>query len=663
MVACNVEVGRARKTLLSPDPMAREEALETLAEGGEPADARLVVPLLRDSSARVRKKAVAALGSLGFGPYLRKLAGCLNDSDLEVRLATVRVLGDSGKKAAHPVLLLALRDPSMIVRRSAAAALEALGMSPADQVKEQAREELEEQVKRLSRADDQLRATAARMVGLSGQPQAVELLRPLLADPSPLVVREAAGAIGRIGGASAAEDLMELAGDRRARTRLAAAVGLTEAGGPRSLATLIKLSGDPDRSVKQAALEGLARLAGGGDLGGVEGGGVICKAVASGEVEVAQRAAAVLQAVPTLTCTEEVQSLYHKAQSGGSQLYPVLSALGTERARAELLRLAQQAYMTYRRGAVKWIAPDGWRALAEGRPSSAPVSARPKRHRSQALARLLSKFPERVSGTVIDPLLPPPVEAERVTRMIEALGGHGSSRPWLAEVASEAPRGIRVAALVAIAGVPAAGAGGTAARAVQLGLRSKSESVRAAALKACPVLGHDRALEEALKMLEDKDFDVRSEAATCLGRLQDHRAVMPLLSLLRREHPLAAIVALARIGDRRATAPLLELLQEDHPAGRQDERVVVVEALGELGDRTAVSAVGRELSNPQWRVRIAAARALGRMGGDGSVAETLALCMHDYYAEVRATCQDARQAAQGKAASSGSTQPSGKGPR
>ena len=54
VIACNVEVGRARKTLLSPDPAAREQALEALAEGGEPADAKLVAPLLRDSSARFR---------------------------------------------------------------------------------------------------------------------------------------------------------------------------------------------------------------------------------------------------------------------------------------------------------------------------------------------------------------------------------------------------------------------------------------------------------------------------------------------------------------------------------------------------------------------------------------------------------------------------------
>ena len=74
---------------------------------------------------------MAALGSLGIGGRRRLLAVIerLSDGDLQVRLAAVRILGDSGDVAAQRALFPVLRDGSLVVRRAAGMALEALGVS------------------------------------------------------------------------------------------------------------------------------------------------------------------------------------------------------------------------------------------------------------------------------------------------------------------------------------------------------------------------------------------------------------------------------------------------------------------------------------------------------------------------------------------------------
>jgi HEAT repeat protein len=198
--ACDVELQHAREALKSPVPALRADALRVLARRGSAADLDLVEPLVSDGSPRVRRQAVAALGALGPGPHLNRVVGRLRDADLEVRLAAVRVLGDSGNKSARRVLMPLLLDPSQIVRRAAAAALGDLGLDPADQQRELASLRLQELVASLRRGDDQVRASAARELGLSGRKQALPPLRRLLEDPSPRVSAAAARAVARISG-------------------------------------------------------------------------------------------------------------------------------------------------------------------------------------------------------------------------------------------------------------------------------------------------------------------------------------------------------------------------------------------------------------------------------------------------------------------------------
>jgi len=512
------------------------------------------------------------------------------------------------------------------------------------QVREQARLELQEQISRLQRADDQLRANAARLIGMSGQETGLSPLHKLVKDRSPLVVRAAAWAIGRIGGKVALGYLQQLAEAKQAMDRRAAAVGLAELGSlPGAEQTLTALLKDPDASVKQAALEALARRTGG------SAGEEVCQLLV-GESRVLARLAARLLGKVGTGCEQQVEQLCKRARAGETAVWELLAPLRSASVDDALVELAKQGYQRYRHDAVKWIGPDRWQELEQEQKQPAQ-EARPQPaggDKRKALDRLLATFPERVPEHLLDPLLPPRVPGDEVVRLVQALARRAAARKWLVQVASEAPPAIRVAALEALSAAEPTESEEGPRRVVALAAGSEEAVLRRAALKGCELLGTEKAVEVALGMLADKDFDVRTEAAGCLGRLRSTRAVPPLEKNLEQERSLAAIQALARIGDHSATRPILELLQEDHPAGREGERVLVLQALGLLADREAVPAIERELTHPEWTVRRAAADALARIWRPSTV-RALKLCRHDFYAEVRQACEIARKIVTGQA--------------
>jgi HEAT repeat protein len=97
-------------------------------------------------------------------------------------------------------------------------------------------------------------------------------------------------------------------------------------------------------------------------------------------------------------------------------------------------------------------------------------------------------------------------------------------------------------------------------------------------------------IEGLIKALEHSDYSVRQKAAKALGRMDDSRAVPPLLKLLDKWKHLhiynADIVrALGEIGSSTAVNTLIDALQhsKDHFV-----RAAAAEALGKIGDRRAV---------------------------------------------------------------------------
>jgi hypothetical protein len=102
------------------------------------------------------------------------------------------------------------------------------------------------------------------------------------------------------------------------------------------------------------------------------------------------------------------------------------------------------------------------------------------------------------------------------------------------------------------------------------------------------------AVEPLINALSDTNADVRSNAATALGKLGDVRAVEPLINALSDTNADVrsnAATALGKLGDVRAVEPLIPLLKDTD--GRYIPRVcdVVAKSLKKIGTPEALEAV------------------------------------------------------------------------
>ena len=187
---------------------------------------------------------------------------------------------------------------------------------------------------------------------------------------------------------------------------------------------------------------------------------------------------------------------------------------------------------------------------------------------------------------------------------------------------------------------------------------------RAEAARALGLIAESEAFDELVELLDDPHHEVRAAAVEALGKLDDVRAVPPLLDALHAKagHQRVRIVdALARIGQpagplvleyvrghvdalpelgellaitcgATASDDLLNWCSLDDPAGR----AAAIQSLGTIGisDR-GFYFVLRGLGDSDGSVRAAAARALGR-SGRADAATYLAGCLDDEW-DVAAT--------------------------
>jgi len=171
---------------------ARLAAIRGLGESGDPAAIAHLIKLLDDPEALVRVRAVGALGQFAdadanaIEPLRRVL---IEDKEPEVRGRAARVLGQFHSPSVIEALGRALKDESADVRRRVVQALNQISDVVAA---------FEPLLNALSDPDRDVRRWAARKLGQTGDPAAIEPLKKLLADPYPLVREEAAQAIRAI---------------------------------------------------------------------------------------------------------------------------------------------------------------------------------------------------------------------------------------------------------------------------------------------------------------------------------------------------------------------------------------------------------------------------------------------------------------------------------
>ena len=146
--------------------------------------------------------------------------------------------------------------------------------------------------------------------------------------------------------------------------------------------------------------------------------------------------------------------------------------------------------------------------------------------------------------------------------------------------------------------------------------------VYGAAARALGRLGERRALPLLLRLLNYEYTNIsehQEAAAWALGELRDPAAIPALIeSMTNPSVGEISLVSLARIGSVEAVEPILSRFDDSwwYPG-----QAAAARTLGELGDRRACPTLSRLLStSPRSDVRRAAAKALGRIGGQDAVA-------------------------------------------
>ncbi len=154
--------------------------------------------------------------------------------------------------------------------------------------------------------------------------------------------------------------------------------------------------------------------------------------------------------------------------------------------------------------------------------------------------------------------------------------------------------------------------------------------VQQRALFALAVRQDVRAVDGLLELLAGDDEFLRGWAARALGQIGDRRAVDPLIAALSDPSlwvRQGVTAALAELKDPRAVGPLISTL------GADDRYIYSLGALAAIGE-PAVEALIEALDNPNTRVRLGAANALGEIGDVRAVGPLIRL-LNDRSGHVR----------------------------
>lgn len=116
-------------------------------------------------------------------------------------------------------------------------------------------------------------------------------------------------------------------------------------------------------------------------------------------------------------------------------------------------------------------------------------------------------------------------------------------------------------------------------------VNNKFEAVRLKAIGTLASMNVKRILDPLISILESDDLAVKGSAANALGRLEDPRAITPLLDALKTAKDIflqmSIISALGQFKHPRVIKPLIDLLGAEHPFVRGDAARSLKQVTGE----------------------------------------------------------------------------------
>jgi HEAT repeat protein len=235
-------------------------AAHSLGSSGDAAAFEPLLEKLRHHSPGVRKAVLQGLIALQHPDLWKRLVQLLQSPEPELREAALRAFalssptgaGDGKNEGIVPLILAALADPEIIVRR---VAVEALAHFDDPQIPDALAETIQNN-------DPTLRAAAARALAFLHPETALPLLHNTIRDPDPWVRMYACRSLAQLGSAQSLEHIAVLLNDPLPPVRVALTEALVRIGGPQAVSELRTLLTDPNSDVQQAAEKALAMLAG-----------------------------------------------------------------------------------------------------------------------------------------------------------------------------------------------------------------------------------------------------------------------------------------------------------------------------------------------------------------------------------------------------------------
>jgi HEAT repeat protein len=236
-----------------------------------------------------------------------------------------------------------------------------------------------------------------------------------------------------------------------------------------------------------------------------------------------------------------------------------------------------------------------------------------------AAIEVLGRLKDKRAVEALLPFVQHPIEEVR-SLTAEALGHIEDKRAQqiLCKILEDPSEKVRLTAVQALSAMPDR----KVIRPMLRALRDASLEVRVTAIRTLGACNKPEAAEKLKPFLSSEHRPEVIAAAEALGRLGESQALPRLVHILKRLEPgdedslLRIIDAFRRLEDERAVLPLLTLLE--HPS--RTVRLRAIEALGKVGDTTARESLEQIVfSDPADDLRAAAAKALGEIGDPASL--------------------------------------------
>ena len=598
------------RSIGNQDPQVRVRVVTALGRIGTGA---VVVPLidrLDDDKAEVRLAAVEQLMATGDRRAVIPLVGLFTEPSIEVRVASITAVGRLGDRAALPALLRLLRDPNEQIKKAAVTALGNL----------EAAEATDTLVQLLQTGSDSFRAEVAFALGhiarsapagAGGREALDALVEALASGPLRAAATEALTAAGRTavpaliahlqgkldGDPATVVALLRDIGDPRATPALVSELdrgrlgkelvldALRALGDGRALVPVLGLVSDKDPGVRLAAMRALRPLLGKGSRAA----DVIGDLLDDPEIEIRILAAEYLGIM------------------GADVALPELAKLAT--ARDGDLRLRQAAVAALGEIGQPRATPTLLGILRGGPPALEPAAAN---------ALIYIQDPASVAPLldVIDDAQDSPTRAAAVRTLGGVLRDRRSdeARRALERLAGDATLDVSLSAIAALGAMADPASQGALARLARTGQIDRRRAA-VEALGNLPGATGDEVASLLLDQLRSTDDRIAAAAAWSLGKRRVASARPVLLRATRRRGfatPVNAAASLALLADRTDERALIALLSHR-------SRLVRTNALSAIGRLRLASARARMVdlvaADPSWLVRVAAARALGLVGG------------------------------------------------